>query len=415
MVEKERDNGPIEQRHFTLKEKIRSMGPAIMVVGSLIGPGTITSTTKAGATYGYSLLWTIVFSIIAVIVLQGMAGRIGVVTQSGLIEEMIENLKESPMLKRLAQIFVAVAIGVGGIAYMGGDITGTAIGIAGLLGMPVRTVAIVWGICILILSCRGDSLKSLEKLLAFCVAIMLIVFVITAIIVKPDLSAVAAGLVPIVPDGGMLVCAALVGTTIVPYNLVLHSISARKSWDSPSKLPLAEFDTRCSMALAGLVTITVMITSATVMFGLPVNSALDMGVQLEPLLGSFAKPFICIGLAAAGISSAVITPLGVSYTYAALFGWKQDNSDRRFFITNIIVVAFGLGVVMLGLQPIPVIITAQAVNGVFLPVLVLATIYVASRERIMGKYKNTMLQNALGILVFLISLIIGTSSVLSLF
>ena len=72
------------KRTFTLKEKLAALGPGFLIVGSFIGPGTVTSSTKAGAGYGYELLWCIIFSVIAVIVMQGMAARLGVVTQKGL-------------------------------------------------------------------------------------------------------------------------------------------------------------------------------------------------------------------------------------------------------------------------------------------------------------------------------------------
>ena len=77
---------------YTLKDKLKAMGPGILVVGSFIGPGTVTSATKAGAGYGYALLWTVVFSVIAVIVMQEMAARLGIITQNGLAEELVKDL-----------------------------------------------------------------------------------------------------------------------------------------------------------------------------------------------------------------------------------------------------------------------------------------------------------------------------------
>ena len=75
-------------RKFTMKEKLASLGPGFVIVGSFIGPGTVTSCTLAGATYGFTLFWCVVFSVIAVIVMQGMAARIGIITQEGLAENM---------------------------------------------------------------------------------------------------------------------------------------------------------------------------------------------------------------------------------------------------------------------------------------------------------------------------------------
>lgn len=400
---------------YTLKDKIRAMGPGILIVGSFIGPGTVTSATRAGATYGYSLFWTVIFSVIAVIVMQEMAARLGIVTQDGLAENLVAHLADRPALKWGMIALVASAITLGGVAYMGGDLTGTAVGISTLIGIPSNIIAPVWGIAILILINIGDAIKSLEKLLSICVSIMAVVFVVTMLIVRPDLGQVMAGAVPRVPEGSLMTAVALIGTTVVPYNMFIHAISSRKTWKSPDQLPLTRFDVKVSMIIGGLITAAIMLTAGTVMRGVDVNSASDMAIQLEPLLGPFAVPFLASGLIAAGVSSAVITPLGVSYVLAGLFGWEMSKKDRRFFWTNVLVLVFGIIVAATGFNPLSIIMMAQAVNGVFLPVIVLALVFITSRRKVMGSYTNTKLQNILGLGVFAVALIIGVSSIVSLF
>jgi Mn2+/Fe2+ NRAMP family transporter len=122
-----------------------------------------------------------------------------------------------------------------------------------------------------------------------------------------------------------------------------------------------------------------------------------------------------LGLICAGISSAVITPLGVSYVLAGLFGWKLDRSDKRYFATNVSIVVFGIIGAATGFNPLSIIMAAQAINGVFLPVSVFVLLYLASKRSIMGEYKNNILQILLGLGVFIVSLIIGVSSIISLF
>ena len=404
-----------KNKTYTLKDKCKALGPGIRVVGSFIGPGTITSATRAGATYGYALLWTVIFSVIAVIVMQEMAARLGIVTQNGLAEELVKELSDRPPLKWAMIILVASAIVLGGVAYMGGDLTGTAIGISSLTGIPSNIVAPIWGIGVLILINIGDAVKTLEKLLSVCVSVMAIVFVVTMIIVKPDLGELLMGAVPNVPQNAIMTCVAMIGTTVVPYNMFIHATSARKTWHNPEELPLARFDVTISMIIGGIITGAVMITAGTVMRGMTVSSAADMAVQLEPLLGSFSKPFLSIGLISAGVSSAVVTPLGVSYVLAGLFKWKMDKTDKRFFATNIIVVVIGIIVSATGYNPISIIMMAQAVNGIFLPIIVIALVFITSRTRVLGQYKNSLLRNLLGGCVAIISLVIGISSVMSLF
>ena len=169
------------------------------------------------------------------------------------------------------------------------------------------------------------------------------------------------------------------------------------------------------MIIGGIVTGAIMVTAATVMLGMPVRNAMDMSIQLEPTLETFAKPFMAIGLVAAGVSSAVCTPMGVSYVLAGLFGWKTNRSDKRYTVTNFLVLITGIIVAGMGFNPIALIMAAQMVNGVVLPVVVGVTIYLTASRRIMGEFANSTLENVLGTAIFIISLILGVSSIISLF
>lgn len=406
------------KKTFTMKEKLGALGPGFLIVGSFIGPGTVTSSTRAGSNYGFTLLlfWCILFSVIAVIVMQGMAARLGIITQEGLAENLKHDFSDRPVLRNILCGLVAVAIAVGGFAYMNGDLTGTALGVSALTGVSTKIIAPIWGVCILlILNLAGDAVKYLEKLLGVCVIIMAVVFVITMVIVRPDLGELFHGCIPTIPEGGLMTCLSLIGTTVVPYNMFLHAASAKRTWHSPDDLPLCAFGTTIPMIIGGIVTGAILITSATVMRGMEVNNAMDMAVQLEPTLGSLAQPFMAIGLIAAGISSAVCTPMGVSYVFAGLFGWKTDRSDKRYTITNAAVLITGIVIAALGTNPLGLIMTAQAVNGIVLPVVVGVTLYLTSRAKIMGKYKNSMIINILGLAIFAISLVLGLSSFISVF
>ena len=404
-----------QEKQFTLKEKLGALGPGFLIVGSFIGPGTVTSSTKAGVDYGFQLFWCIIFSVIAVIVMQGMAARLGIVTQMGLAQNLVKDFENRPVLRTLLCGLVAVAITIGGFAYMSGDLTGTAIGISALTGISTRIIAPVWGLCILLLlSFAGDALKYLEKLLGACVIIMAVVFLVTMFVVKPDLGQLLAGCVPSIPKGGLMTCLSLIGTTVVPYNMFLHAASAKRTWHSTDELPLCRFGTNVPMIIGGIVTGAIMVTAATVMLGMPVRNAMDMSIQLEPTLGTFAKPFMAIGLVAAGVSSAVCTPMGVSYVLAGLFGWETNRSDKRYTITNFLVLLTGIIIAGAGFNPIALIMAAQMVNGVVLPVVVGVTIYLTASRKIMGQFANSTLENVLGGAIFIISLILGVSSVTSL-
>ncbi len=404
------------EKKYTLKEKMGALGPGMLIVGSFIGPGTVTSSTRAGAQYGFTLLWCVIFSVIAVIVTQGMSARLGIITQKDLAQNLVDDFQDRPTLKFLLCGLVAIAITIGGFAYMAGDLTGTSLGISALTGVSTKIIAPIWGCCILIIYFfAGDVVKNLEKLLGVCVVIMAVVFVITMFIVKPDMGAFFRGIVPTVPKGSLMTCLALIGTTVVPYNMFLHAASAKRTWHTPEELPLCRFGTNVPMIIGGIVTGSIMVTSATVMKGMEVNNAMDMAVQLEPTLGHFAQPFMAIGLIAAGISSAVCTPMGVSYVLAGLFGWETNRSDKRYTAVNAAVLLTGIVIAALGTNPLGLIMTAQAVNGIVLPVVVGVVVYLTSRSRIMGKYKNGPVSIILGLGIFAVSLILGVSSFIGVF
>lgn len=399
---------------YSLKEKLKGMGPGILVVGTFMGPGSITSATRAGASFGFALLWTVVFSIIAVIVLQEMASRFGIVTQTGLAEGIMSYLGDKPVIRKIMAAVIAFSITLGGMAYMGGDLTGTAMGVSSITGIPSNIVAAVWGCCILIIiNISDDILKTLMKLLSVTVTVMAVVFTATMIITKPDMGEIFKGMIPTIPHGSALTCVAMIGTTVVPYNMFIHATSSRRTWSDPKQLPLSRFDTTITMIIGGIITAAIMISAGTVIRGVEVTSAADMAGSLEPLLGRFAKPFLAIGMIAAGVSASTGTPLGVSFVLSGLFGWEMHRKDKRFFYTNVIVLVTGIVVALSGFKPVSIIMTAQAVNGIFLPIVVFLLIYLTSREKLMGKYKSTSIQNVLGILVGVVTLIVGISSLIS--
>jgi Mn2+/Fe2+ NRAMP family transporter len=397
---------------YSLKDKIKAMGPAVVIVGSFLGPGTVTTATRTGASFGYGLLWTIVFSIIATIILQEMSARLGIITQKELSEHIVDIFEEKPMLKSIAILFVGGAITLGGIAYMSGDLIGTSLGVSNVTGIPTNYVAPIIGVIILFIINMGD-VKWLEKILSVLVALMVFVFVVTMVVVKPDLGEMAKGFVPVIPKGGLMNCIALIGTTIVPYNLFIHCSNAKKHWKTPEELELSKWGTYAAITVGGIITASVMITAAAVMKGMPVNSAADMAVQLEPTLGKYSNIFMSVGLFSAGLSSAIVTPLGVSYVLGGLLGWKLDKSDKRFLYTNIGILLLGIIGSATGINPLSIIIAAQALNGIFLPVIVIFLVYITCSEKILGKYANSQVVKILGILISIITFILGASSVLS--
>jgi len=400
-----------KKKKYTLKQKLLAIGPGALVVASFTGPGTITTGTVAGAGYGYALLWTVVFAVLATIFLQFMAAKLGVVTQKGLGEAIVKQF-DNPIIKNISIILIGGSIYLGCAAYIGGDFTGTALGLSTITGVPTNILGPIIGAIVFVLVLRG-SIEFLTKFLLFLVGVMAFVFVVTMFIVQPDLGGVAKGLIPTIPDGALFSVIALIGTTVVPYNFFLHAARSGAFYKDPDDLELCRFDTAVTITIGGIVTAAVLITAGTMLQGHNITSAADMAIQLEPLLGAWAKPFLSIGLFAAGFSSAVTVPLGAAFTLAGLCGWGYDIKDKRFKIVAMSIVVIGIIISATGFNPLTIIQSAQALNGIILPITAVFLVYVTSSKKQMHEFKNSPIMIIIGILVAAVMLILGGNSFIS--
>lgn len=402
----------MKTKEYTLLDKLKAVGPGAVVTASFIGPGTITMASQAGASFGYSLLWTVVFSIIMTIILQEMAARLGIVTGEGLGNAILKSIK-NPTLRTVSAYLIGGSILLGSLSYIAGDLSGTSLGVEQLVNLPMQVIGLIVGIIVLFLV-GLDSMKILENFLTFLVAVMAVVFITTMFVAKPDLGELAQGLIPQFPENSNLIIISLIGTTVVPYNFFIHAGNAHQNFNK-DELELSKFDTVFSLSIGGLITAVILITAGTLMRGMPITSAADLSVQLEPLLGEWAAIFMAIGLISAGLSSAIASPLGASYTLAGLFGWEATNADKRFKWTNIAVVIFGIFINTLGIEPMVIIQVAQALNGIILPIVAIYLVYVTSNAEIMGDYKNSRWQTILGALVCLVTVVLGANAIWSVF
>lgn len=396
-----------------MKNRLRSIGPAALVTAAFIGPGTITTCTLAGAGYGYSLLWALLFSVIATIVLQEMAARLGIITRKGL-GEALKTQFPTGARRVISVILVLSAIGIGNAAYETGNILGGALGLDALFG-ELRLWGPLIGIIAFVFLLVGNY-KKLERLLVGLVILMSIVFLATMISLAPNLKEILKGLfVPQLPLGALLTVAGLVGTTVVPYNLFLHAALVQEKWKSKDQLKEARLDIWVSIFLGGLVSISIVITSAAAFYGTgqEINNASDLALQLEPVLGRWATGFIGIGLFAAGLTSAITAPLAAAYATCGILGWKKDLKSRRFRSIWMVILLIGIILSAVGLKPVPVILFAQAANGVLLPIIAFYLLWAVNDRKLMKGQHNHLLLNIIGGIVVLATLFLGLRSILS--
>lgn len=390
---------------------IKNLGPGFLVTAAFIGPGTITTASKAGADFGFALVWTLVFSVVATIILQDMCARLGLVTGAGL-GEAIRRSFESTLLRGLAMTLVVGAIGFGNAAFQTANLAGAAGGMTSITGVDQRVWAIGIGIGAFALLALG-AYRTLERVLIVLVILMSIVFLVTAILVRPDVSAVVAGLVPRIPDGSLTTIVALIGTTVVPYNLFLHARAVVERWsgDLPLEeaLKAARRDTAISISVGGLITLAVMATAAATFFSASrsFETVGEMSEQLGPLFGPAARYFFAFGLLSAGMTSAITAPLAAAYATAGVLGWERDlrSPGMRLVLGSVIVV--GLVLAALATKPVTAILFAQAANGVLLPIVAVFLLVVMNRRSLLGDHTNGWVANALGGSVVLVAALLG--------
>lgn len=404
-------------------KRLKSIGPGAFIAAAFIGPGTVTTCSIAGASFGYALLWGLLFSAIATIVLQEMAARLGIISGDDLGTALRKQFK-NPVLKYLSAFLVIAAIFIGNTAYETGNILGGALGLQALTGIDSIQITDgfslnIWGPLIGIFAfslLMISNYKVLEKILITLVILMSFTFIFTAIIVLPDLSEILKGMfIPRMPKGSILNLVGLVGTTVVPYNLFLHSSAVKERWKDESGLKEARTDLFVSIILGALISMAIVITSASAFYGtdILIKNAGDLAIQLHPLLGNWAKGFMGIGLFSAGISSSITAPLAAAYAVTGILGWSSDLKGFRFRAIWIFILLIGIVFSAMGFKPINAILFAQITNGILLPIIAIFLLWIVNNEKVLGKYVNSRLTNIIGIIVVLISLGLGLRSILS--
>lgn len=397
---------------YTWKDKVKAIGPGAVVTGSFVGPGTITTCTKAGASFGFALLWAVLFSIIATIIIQEMSARLGIITQKGLGEAIINTFK-SKIGRILSAIFVGGSVVLGCAAYNAGDLTGAALGLSTMIGFQITSITPFMGLFVLSLLWIG-SFETIKKIFMLLVIIMAIIFILTMIIVNPNYSLILQGsFIPTIPNESILTIIAIIGTTIVPYNFFIHSATAKRTWNNADELELSKWDIYFSITVGGLITAAVVITASVVMFGMDVKNAADMAIQLKPLLGDYAEIVLGIGIFAAGLACSISSPMGAAYVISSFLGWGYNHNDIRFKITCSIILLIGITISSTGFNPISLILSAQILNGIILPVIVIYLVYITSQYNVLGEYKNNTIKTILGIVIAIISIFLGGSSLIS--
>lgn len=397
-------------------KKLIRIGPGAVVAAAFIGPGTVTTATLAGGTLGYTLLWAVLFSIIALLVLQEMSARLGWVTNMGL-GDAIRLKVQSPVLKFFTTALVLVAIFVGNAAYQAGNLTGAVWGFEayteGFGQLTFNPLILLVSLSAFFLLLTGKY-ALIEKTLVLIVSSMGIIFLITAFVLMPDWYKILKGLfIPQIPPNSGLMVIGLIGTTVVPYNLFLHASAVSQKWQGGGTLAQVRLDLVISILLGGLITMAILVCAAVVFENRPtaITKVTDLSLQLKPLLGEGATLVLALGFLGAGLSSAITAPLAASFATSELLGWKKDLKSTSFRWVWGLVWLVGTVFSLLGFKPTSVILLAQVANGILLPLIASFLLWVMNDSKLMQAHKNKPLHNLGGVLVILITLMIALRTI----
>ena len=415
-------------------KKIRGIGPAIFVTAAFIGPGTVMTASKAGAEFGYGLLWAVFFSVVAAIVLQEMSARLGIVTGSGLAEA-IKSCIGIPAVRWILLVLVLAGILFGNAAYQTGNILGAATGleILSLTGEQnvdgqqtflgsVHMWSILIALAALVVIWIG-RFAFLQICLVVLVSVMGLLFLIAAIALGPNLLEMAKGLIPKAPlpeqensvgqMSQLWLVVGLIGTTVVPYNLFLHASAAAARWpdkeEATRHVRHSLWDTVVSVSIGGVITASLLVTAAIAFSnGAQLKTVGDIATQLRPLLGNWSELAFAIGILAAGLSSSITAPLAAGFATAGCFGKDASLSSPFLKWVATLVVLVGLGcAILFGSSPSEAIIVAQVANGLLLPVIAVFLLVMVNRTSLMKNMTNGIIGNFLGITIVLLTAIMG--------
>lgn len=376
--------------------KIRSVVLWSVISAAFIGPGTITTAVSAGASFQLGLLWAVVFATLACIVLQEVSAR--VIISSGLtFGECVQQRFGTGWVKWL----VAVPVLLGCAAYEAGNILGAVSGLSLLTSGNTKWFTVVITILAAVILWRGGS-KFISNVMIVLVMVMAIAFALLAFKAEVTLSELfRAATIPQLPAGSEWIALALVGTTIVPYNIFLGSAISKGN-----TIPLMRIGLSVSVIIGGIITACVLLagTVAGTFTSFPALAEI-----LKSNSGTWAASALGVGLFAAGFSSAITSPYAASLIASTVLGAENKNRIRLVWAA-ILLTGFGFGIS--GVKPIPVILAVQAMNGFVLPLLAYFLIMMVNdRQLVKPAHQHALWYNGILLLIFGTTALIGINNI----
>jgi len=385
---------------------------------AFIGPGTITTASRAGASFGFSLMWALLFSILACLVLQEASARIPLATGKNLGETIAKRFgRRHP--GGLIGLLSATGIVLGAAAYEMGNILGAMAGLEHMVLIHPRLHVLTIGLfAALVLSI--PSLRFVSRLLGLVVVCMGVAFLSTAIMLRPPINELIGGTFvpsfPADPLAGLLILG-LIGTTVVPYNLFLGS----GVYTPGQSLGDMRLGLGVAIILGGIISMAVLVTGTAITGAFSFEA---LASALSEQMGTWAMYLFFFGLFCAGFTSAITAPLAAAVTVQSIYGKPEKQPEhtrstkrKRPLMFTLVwagVLATGVFFGLINIRPIPAIILAQALNGLILPMVSIFLWKITGNRLIMGDtFVNNAFINLLMGIVVGVATMIGLANILS--
>ena len=386
-----------DRKQLTLLSVLGAMGPGLLAALAGNDAGGIATYSSAGASYGYGTLWILPVMAVLLIVVQESAARCGCVTGKGFA---------SLIRERFGVRLSALAMGallIANTAVTISEFAGIASGLV-LFGVPTTISVPLTGLIIWLITMSG-SFQRIEKILLL-VSCVFLTYVAAAFLVDPDWGAVARATVTpqlVSEPGYVSLLVATIGTTIAPWMIFLAQNNVVDKNVREDGIALQRVDTASGSVVACAIAWFIIVTTATVLYpaGIAVSDAADAAQALEPIVGEWSTVLFGAGLVAASFLAACVLPGVTSSAICEAFGWER-GADRsweeapvyRGIITGIILFS-ALLVILPGINLFDIMMSAQVINGVLLPVLLVFLVLIAGDRRIMGEFRNGRVGNIL--------------------
>jgi NRAMP (natural resistance-associated macrophage protein)-like metal ion transporter len=382
--------------------------PRLLVWIAILGPGMITANAgndaggiatfaSIGAEFGYGILWLLIPITISLGIVQEMCARMGAVTGKGLADLIRERFG----VRWTALVMLALLVANGGVTvseFVGIAAATELFGVSRFVTVPMAAIAIWW------LVVKG-SYKKVER--AFLLmSLVFLGYIVSAFLSRPDWSAVAVGLVKptFTPDHAFLFAfVAVIGTTISPYMQVFVQSSVVEKGVTIDNYKKTKIDVWVGTIFAILIVFFIVVSTAATLnkAGIQVTTAADAAHALRPLAGRYAQTLFGLGLFGASMLAAGVLPLATAYSISEALGFEKgvSRSFREapiFLGTFTFLVAVGAAIAVIPNLPlIRVLLVTQVINGLLLPIVLLAVLRLVNDRELMGSHVNSPLYNVL--------------------